>query len=183
MNDRWHTAIHEAGHAVIGRVLTMVCGGASIVADEAENEAGHSITADPMVILGEWDRRGKWRGSDLGTASVFRGRALTVMAGAEAEAEILGQCQGGDGDDRYQVALMLYEIAEEGEHERIEIRLRRAARSLIRRHRTDIERVATALMERETLTGDEIDAMLPPGFMARPSVWATACGESDYEPR
>lgn len=84
---------------------------------------------------------------------------------------ILGEYSGGDGDDRYQVALMLYEIAEEGAHERIKIRLRRATRHLARRHRADIERVAAALMERETLTGEEIDAMLLPGFMARPETW------------
>jgi len=30
----YSTAIHEAGHAVVGRVLGMTCGGASIVADD-----------------------------------------------------------------------------------------------------------------------------------------------------
>jgi hypothetical protein len=29
LNDLRHTALHEAGHAVIGRVLTLVCGGVS----------------------------------------------------------------------------------------------------------------------------------------------------------
>ncbi|MFJ7441309.1 hypothetical protein ACIQW5_27105 [Methylorubrum thiocyanatum] len=178
MSARYHTAIHEAGHAVVGRVLTMACGGATILANEAEGEAGHSITSDPMVILGEWDRRGKWRGTDMGLASVYRGRIIAVMAGAEAEAEILGECSGGDGDDRYQVALMLYEIAGEEAHERIEIRLRRFAQQLARKHRTDIERVAAALMERETLTGEEIDAMLPPGFMAQPVTWALSFSDA-----
>lgn len=152
----------------------MVCGGATIVPDEAEGEAGHSVTADPMAILGEWDRRGKWRGTDMGTASVFRGRILTVMAGGEAEAEFFGECEGGDADDRHQVALMLYEIAEEETHDRLEARLRRMARMLVRRHRADVERVAAALLERETLTGEQIDAMLPPGFMARPEAWTLA---------
>jgi hypothetical protein len=40
-------AIHEAGHAVIGRVLTLVCGHATIVVDHEAGELGHSITADP----------------------------------------------------------------------------------------------------------------------------------------
>ncbi|WP_210247517.1 hypothetical protein [Methylobacterium sp. WL116] len=31
--------------------------------------------------------------------------------------------------------------------------------------------MAEALMAREALTGEEIDAMLPPGFVARPNVW------------
>ena len=170
MNDRRHTAVHEAGHAVIGRALTMTCGWATIAADD--DSAGHSITADPNLILFEWDRRGKWRGTaDGGMRSVFVGRILTFMAGAEAEAEILGSSQGGDADDRYQIALMLCEIEPEARHEATEGRLRRAARGLVRRHRADIERVADALMTREAMTGEEIDAMLPPGFMARPDVW------------
>lgn len=51
------TAIHEAGHAVIGRVLGMICGHATIIADEAEGEAGHTITADPHMIAYEWDKQ------------------------------------------------------------------------------------------------------------------------------
>lgn len=41
--DLHRTAIHEAGHAVIGRAMTMACGGATIVADD--ESAGHSVTA------------------------------------------------------------------------------------------------------------------------------------------
>ncbi|TXN41553.1 hypothetical protein FV232_04700 [Methylobacterium sp. WL30] len=170
MNDRRHTAIYEDGHAVIGRVLTMACGWATIKADD--DSAGHSITADPSLILFEWDRRGKWRGTaSKGMRSVFVGRILTFMAGTEAETAILGSSQGGDAEDRCQITLMLYEIEPEKQHEAREDRLRRAARALVRRHRADIERVAEALMAREVLTGEEIDAILPPGFMARPNVW------------
>ena len=32
--QREHTAVHEAGHAVIGRVLGIPCGHATILADE-----------------------------------------------------------------------------------------------------------------------------------------------------
>lgn len=170
MDDARHTAIHEAGHAVIGRVLTMVCGDASVVADD--DSAGHSVTADPMMILDAWDRRGKWRGDGMGTRSVFVGRILTLMAGAEAEEEILGRCEGGDADDRYWIGLMLHEIEPEAAHDALEARLRRAARSLARRHRSDIVRVAASLASKGAMTGEEIDAMLPPGFMARPDMWS-----------
>ncbi|WP_164712610.1 hypothetical protein [Methylobacterium currus] len=105
MNDRRHTAIHEAGHAVIGRVVTMACGGATIVADD--ESAGHSVTADPYAVLAAWEAREKWRPS----SSVWVGRILAYMAGAEAEEVILGGCQGGDGDDRRWITDMLYEIA------------------------------------------------------------------------
>ena len=53
-----------------------------------------------------------------------------------------------------------------------EARLRCAARALVRRHRADIERVGAALTASGTMTGGEIDAMLPKGFMARPNIWA-----------
>ena len=41
------TAIHKAGHAVVGRAMIMLCGGATIIADE--DSAGHSITAGPYA--------------------------------------------------------------------------------------------------------------------------------------
>jgi ATP-dependent Zn protease len=99
------TAVHEAGHAVIGRVLGMVCGHATIVPDD--DSLGHSIAADPWMIAHAWEQRGKYR--DM--SSVFRGRILGFMAGAEAEAEILHRTAIGDGDDRYQIGLMLYELS------------------------------------------------------------------------
>src|SRR5689334_5077933 len=98
--DRWHTAIHEAGHAVIGRVLGMGCGHATINADH--NSAGHGIIADPWAIAHSWETAGKHR--DI--TSVWRGRIMALQAGAEAVAEILGMGACGDEDDRYQVTLM-----------------------------------------------------------------------------
>jgi hypothetical protein len=44
---RWQlraTAYHEAGHAVIGRVLGMTCGGVTIVPDYEDRAAGHALT-------------------------------------------------------------------------------------------------------------------------------------------
>lgn len=55
-------AYHEAGHAVIGRVLMLACGSATIDPDYEEGEAGHTITADPYACLYEWQKRGKVRG-------------------------------------------------------------------------------------------------------------------------
>jgi ATP-dependent Zn protease len=49
LNDQLHTATHEAGHAVIARVLTLACGGASIQPDYDDGAAGHSIIAGPLV--------------------------------------------------------------------------------------------------------------------------------------
>jgi hypothetical protein len=50
-----HTAIHEAGHAAIGRVLTLPCQNVTIEPDISEMTAGHSITPDPYECQSEWE--------------------------------------------------------------------------------------------------------------------------------
>jgi len=156
MTRRKSTAYHEAGHAVIGRVLGLPCGQASIVEDHEDLTAGHSITGDPWQVIGAWEERGKFR--DI--ASVFRGRVITFMAGAEAEKEF-GFVPQGDYDDRYQIACMLdSEIFlptwSNEKRDRYEERLRAKTRSLVCRHRGSIGRVAQALREHETLQDDQI---------------------------
>ena len=165
MNDRLHTAIHEAGHAVIGRVLGMVCGDASIIVDEDEGEAGHSICADPYEVFDAWDKREKWRPM----ASIWRGRILSFMAGREAEEECLGQCEGGDGEDLYQINLMFdyakvpgSQCSGDTAEIRYEKRLRQRARWLVRRHRGKIERIAEELLREGYLSAKMIDALIFP---------------------
>jgi hypothetical protein len=141
----WRTSVHEAGHAVIGRVLTPACGPASIVADH--DSAGHAITADPYETLYEWERRGKVR---FTPDSAMVGRVLAYMAGAEAEGVLFGKAGRGDGADRRQIAWMLEDIGPV-DPDRYEQRLRRMTRMLVRRHRERIERVAAALFAHRTL--------------------------------
>jgi hypothetical protein len=148
------TAYHEAGHAVIARVLTLPAGKATIKADHAEGSAGHTITPDPYECLSEWDKRGKQRGPN----AVWRARIMAYMAGAEAEIVCLGSCNGGDGDDRYQISRMLAECRNEpSQHE---ARLRALTRSLVRRHKASIERVARALIARTALSRRELNKLV-----------------------
>src|SRR6187455_2139183 len=79
--QRKSTAYHEAGHAVIGRVLTLACGPATIKPDYFEGEAGHAITNGPWECLHQWERRGKVRGY----TAVWHARMIVYMAGAETE--------------------------------------------------------------------------------------------------
>jgi hypothetical protein len=171
LDELRHTAVHEAGHAVVGRVLGLLCGPATIVPNEEET-AGVAIVHDPWMTASHWDQKlyeHVMSGGD-GPApksrayrSFFRAAILARMAGAEAENVILGQCAGGDGDDEYWIAMVVdsgdAEFSE-AEWERSEPRMRRQVGCLIRRHRDKIENVATALLERCTLSAAEIDAVL-----------------------
>jgi ATP-dependent Zn protease len=150
LNDPRHTATHEAGHAVIGRVLTLLCEGATIRPDYAAGAAGHAVTEDPLACESEWYRRCKFRSN----GAVYRARIITYMAGAEAEVALLGATNGGDGSDRHQINLMVECL------DRCDLdMLRRMTRTLVCRHRRRIDRVATALLKRKTLTRKQIDKL------------------------
>jgi ATP-dependent Zn protease len=157
LNDPRHTATHEAGHAVIARVLTLLCEGASIVPDHEAGHAGHSISGDPWECETEWLRRGKVRHDN----AVWHARIISCMAGAEAEAVLLGSTEGGDGDDRYQIELIAKELldCDAAQWVRHEARLRAMTRMLIRRHRDRIERVADALLADGELSAEQIDLL------------------------
>lgn len=146
--------MHEAGHAVIARVLTLACGPASIVPDD--NSAGHTITADRYETLSQWARRGKVR---FTPDPAMVGRVLAYMAGAEAEGVLLGKVGRGDDEDQRQIAWMLEDIGPD-DPDRYEQRLRQMTRMLVRRHREKIERVADALSEHGTLSADALDVLV-----------------------
>ena len=154
------TAVHEAGHAVVGRGLGLLCGQATCVPDVDEGEAGHAITANPWEIWAAWKRQERYRPFE----SVVRRRIMMAMAGREAEIEILGLATlDGDGDDRHWIGCMMDELlgmANDAAWDRTEARLRRATRAMVRRHRAKIVAVAEALFARGTLTGDEIDTLV-----------------------
>ena len=154
----WRTAIHEAGHAVIGRVLGMACGKVTIVPNPSDDSGGHAITHDQWVTAKAWKERGKV-GRDM--ASVFRGRIMTYMAAAEAEIVCIGRCLGGDGHDRGQIELMRGEAAAPNDDwDRYERRLRAKTRALVRRHRDKIEHLAKKLIEWRTVSGRNVDRLL-----------------------
>jgi hypothetical protein len=153
---RRHTAVHEAGHAVIGRVFRLGCGQASIVADD--ESTGHSITPDPWKTLGYW-----W--DDLGLlhrdyGAVIRARVMTYMAGRVAEEEVLGSCCGGDGDDRQQIDMMLDSLLPlDADLATYAGRLDRRLRPIVRRHHAIIEQVAAELLCHGTLTQERLDEL------------------------
>jgi hypothetical protein len=167
------TAIHEAGHVVVGRVLGLVCGGATIVPDHKEDEAGHAVIGDPLESLSAWDEEDREKSLKGETplnrdeAFAYRASAIARMAGAEAELECIGSGDLGDGDDRYWIGIALEHLHipprtgdPKADWHHYERGLRVEARELVRRHKDKIERVAQELLERKSLTKEEIDALI-----------------------
>ena len=156
----WHTAVHEAGHAVIGRILNLPCGKATIVPDFDEETNGFAlVTREPDTNRAHWyDHHDKWRGLEV----VFHANILVSMAGAEAERVVIGCDYGGDSDDETNISWMGASMMDtlSPERDRLLAQLRRHTSRLVRKHRLRIERVAFALMEHRTLQGHEIDELV-----------------------
>jgi hypothetical protein len=154
---RRHTAYHEASHAVIGRVLTLFCEGATIKPDYVAREAGHAICHDPSACLHQWDIRGKVRNN---ADAVWHARIITYMAGVESEMALLGSTNDGDGDDRHQIEMMAEKLVNCKDWNKLEPRLRAMTRMLVQRHQALIERVANTLLRKTTLSGVQLDKLI-----------------------
>lgn len=149
--SRRRAAIHEAAHAVIGRVLKFDCGPASI------NPDGTGSAAVAAVHSLHWDYHE--RGGDI-LASVFD-KITVCWAGPVAEDIKFGGYLIGDPDRG---------VDDRGDRRQIESLARRfyvsdqdvaaahaRARELVLLHWDKIEAVASALLEKQSLTGREID--------------------------
>lgn len=137
-NDH-RTAHHEAGHAVIGRVLGLDGG---LVTRVKNNDS---------------DGRAQFR---AGSGTV-EAHIITTMAGWETE-RVFGfdneddEMTEGAGHDRSEIGFMCLKADQPIDIER----LRRKTRRLVRKHRDKIGCVALALLERRTLQAEEIDALM-----------------------
>jgi hypothetical protein len=146
------TAYHEAGHAVIGRVLGVSDGRVTIRPDYNTGSAGREFGATPSEICAKYPERDH--------NAVIRAWIISVMAGAETEAALLGRVALGDGGDRKQIGLMMEENISDADWDRVEARLRRMTRTLIWEHEALIERVAKALLARTSLSGKMVDKLV-----------------------
>jgi len=146
------TAYHEAGHAVIGRVLGVSDGRVTIRPDYNTGSAGREFGPTPSEICAKYPKRDH--------NAVIRAWIISVMAGAETEAALLGRVALGDGGDRKQIGLMMEENISDADWDRVEAWLRRMTRTLIWQHEPLIERVAKALLERTSLSGKMVDKLV-----------------------
>jgi cell division protease FtsH len=159
MNDRkLETAVHEAGHAVIARVLGIPAGEVTIRPTQ-DHSLGHSVFNDP---------RFDWRRGDGSKASAANAFVVALFAGAEAERILLESQVVGDGVDQERAtACLAWAGAVRGASfvgdeyfDRHETKLRKKSVELVLKYRPQIKLLADALMERETLTGEEVGALL-----------------------
>jgi hypothetical protein len=128
-------AIHESGHSVIARVL--------------------GLKADRATLC---DFDGVAR-------SYFEDNVIAVLAGRAASLELLGYASdyGCSCDDATAMRLLTAEgcFTPLLKRELMYARKLRQARKLIRAHWATVERVAQELLARETLSGEEIDRLMP----------------------
>ena len=135
--DRTATAYHEAGHAVIARVLGLPCGRVTIVGAD-EDELGHAVVGDPIRT---------WERGDGPRRPLVEASCISLYAGVEAERVILGQQDSGDDFDSDKATSLIKIIGVRGASyvgddvwDRYEARLRRRSNELVRIHQRQIER-------------------------------------------
>jgi hypothetical protein len=144
-----HAAIHEAGHAIIARILGVPARRASI-APEGDS-FGFAETADPDTCRAVWASQGRVRPYHYANDAC----CLVSMSGVISERIILGVDCGGHSFDIDDIARYI-EI--DPRPSRV-ARLVNATTMLVERHRARIERLAALLSACGTLSGGEIDRM------------------------
>jgi len=161
--ELWPTAIHEAGHAVIARVLGLPCGKVEIGQRGKIN--GLCVIADPQDALKAWHVGGRTHRT-LRTAQ--RAKIIAYMAGGSAEEECIGRSRGGDFDDLFCAATLVLDlICDEDEHldgltrgEHYQRRLRKVTGHLVKRHRRSIEALAHALLQERVITDKRVRSLI-----------------------
>jgi len=146
------TAIHEAGHVVIGRVLEMPCGQVTILRED--DTLGHAVV-DNLWEPGDGPRR-----------AFMEAACVTLFAGREAQRVILDiDDEAGDRSDRARAVELITGFPPRGcsmvgdaAWIRYEDKLRVRSNRLVRLHRLPIERVAAALLKHGTLQPADVDA-------------------------
>jgi ATP-dependent Zn protease len=148
-------AHHEAGHAVIARVLTLAPQRATIRPSKGLN--GYCDIRDPYANCPQgWLERGH-------PDAEAHADIMATMAGAEAEKELLNSLStSNDGMDRRIIAARAETLTDYDwpDWVKLESRLRKMTRMLVRRHWERIERLAQALLEKTTLNYIQIDMLI-----------------------
>lgn len=157
-NSRESTAIHEAGHAVLPFRLGFTPAVVSIMPRPGTD--GHMLDDDRHSIDFEQDRLKSEQETAEDAAVVF-------YAGLAAEAHFKfvdyrwPRTPHSASNDAVLARTRLAEVVDESRELRLAVRrCRRRALALVRRYEADVRKLADALLEVETLTEGEIEAVL-----------------------
>ena len=182
-------AYHEAGHAIVARVLGRRVPVATIVVDEERGSAGH-VHHEWAQDLNELECEGgndEEENADVERKRqvIFEHEAMVALAGRAAQRRFLGERANEDvlhetaTSDRRFVLDMLDRLAGRDDDELrnawwklLELRTER----LLTKHWPAVEYMASCLLERKTLTGEEIDecradALLPTEHRGKKLSW------------
>jgi hypothetical protein len=150
MNYTAIAAIHEAGHAVMCRVLDHPGGCASII--PVGDEAGIAVCASISEATRVWQLKG-WKTRHGLTVDLAR--ACIAAGGIAAEMEFMGDHIDGHACDYETWKLLLPEGDEEFEHT-----LWTWVRAVVSQYRDVILVMANLLLEEKYLTGAQIDEIV-----------------------
>jgi ATP-dependent Zn protease len=154
---RQRVAVHEAGHSVVARVLSQLCGHATIL--HHADMLGHTVVIDPHLAWMHWKARNHRRR----LSTILVGYMMAAMAGREAESVLLGsEPDAGFSSDERVIFRLMVEIASlrRLRHGVDVARYRRATRMLVQRHAVAIHRVADVLLAKGTVSREELDAIV-----------------------
>jgi hypothetical protein len=119
-----------------------------------------------------------WHDKARRNANLHHAFIVSLMAGAEAEAELLGLRTIGDGADRAEIEFVAQELT--CDWTKLEPQLRRMTRMLVRRHRVRIEHVAKALLVERKLSGDQVDQLVGRESADRAQMCASMCARPKW---
>lgn len=161
-----HTAVHEAGHAVLQVVLGIGHEGVTIVPNHAKMEAGHSLHGGEYA---EKDSRADMLRTYAEDAFWLR-HAIACYAGAEAVRQLRPQddAEGGAESDTRWAEDAVNRITEDPMSLELWFALgRRRCALLVEYYRPEIKAVAAVLMNRRTLSADEVQKLVDKSLLAR----------------
>lgn len=152
------TAFHEAGHTVVGLYLGYIPGEISIAPSAEHDSHGHVTHGPPLMYDCRTARERKTLARQMILASYAGLPAQRLVDPTAAEYE-------GNSDDENAFWLSrthgifprwLSHVGDDRHHQHL-ARLKRESSRLVFMLRTAIEKLAEALLERTTLTGEEAD--------------------------
>jgi ATP-dependent Zn protease len=167
--DQNQTAVHEAGHVVVGYVLGLACNGVALTHHEVEETGAYGYAVSPNPEFGYHNNDTR-----LERQLTLRAQSVASCAGLAAEHVFFGvplETSNESAQDDFQNVI-------ECESRGLRIRGKRGgylgdevtwryisrllveAKKLVKRHRETIQRLADTLLERTRLDGKEVERLL-----------------------